>query len=36
VHESLWGTVAGAWETGERAANSVINQLNAGPFTAKT
>jgi monoamine oxidase len=24
VHESLWGTVAGAWETGERAANAVL------------
>ena len=29
VHESLWGTVAGAWETGERAANAVINQMAA-------
>jgi monoamine oxidase len=27
VHESLWGTVGGAWESGERAADSVIRQL---------
>lgn len=24
AHETLWGTVAGAWETGERAADAVI------------
>lgn len=24
VHESLWGTVAGAWETGERAATALV------------
>jgi monoamine oxidase len=35
VHESLWGTVAGAWETGERAANEVINQMTPEPPTAK-
>jgi len=29
AHESLWGTVAGALETGERAANGVINQTAA-------
>jgi monoamine oxidase len=27
VHESLWGTVAGAWEIGERAANDVISRI---------
>lgn len=27
VHESLWGTVAGAWEVGERAANDVISRI---------
>lgn len=26
VHESLWGTVAGAWETGARAAKDAINR----------
>jgi monoamine oxidase len=27
VHESLWGTVAGAWEIGERAANEAISRI---------
>jgi monoamine oxidase len=27
VHESLWGTVAGAWEIGEHAANEVISRI---------
>ena len=27
VHETLWGTVAGAWEMGERAANEAINRI---------
>jgi hypothetical protein len=27
VHETLWGTVAGAWEVGERAADAAIKQL---------
>jgi monoamine oxidase len=27
VHESLWGTVGGAWESGERAANAVLRRL---------
>jgi monoamine oxidase len=27
VHETLWGTVGGAWESGERAADGVIRQL---------
>lgn len=27
VHESLWGTVAGAWESGERAANEALNRI---------
>jgi monoamine oxidase len=27
VHESLWGTVAGAWETGERAAHVIEHRL---------
>jgi len=24
VHETLWGTVGGAWESGERAADAVL------------
>jgi monoamine oxidase len=24
VHETLWGTVAGAWESGERAADAAL------------
>ena len=24
VHETLWGTVGGAWESGERAAAAVL------------
>jgi monoamine oxidase len=31
VHETLWGTVAGAWESGERAANAVIRRLSGLP-----
>jgi monoamine oxidase len=27
VHESLWGTVGGAWESGERAADAVLKTL---------
>jgi hypothetical protein len=27
VHETLWGTVAGAWEAGERAADAAIKRL---------
>ena len=30
VHESLWGTVGGAWESGERAANAVLGRLERG------
>jgi monoamine oxidase len=29
VHETLWGTVAGAWEMGERAAAEAIKRINA-------
>ena len=25
AHETLWGTVGGAWESGERAAEAIIN-----------
>jgi monoamine oxidase len=27
VHESLWGTVGGAWESGERAAEAVLKSF---------
>ena len=27
IHETLWGTVGGAWESGERAAEAVIKAL---------
>ena len=27
VHETLWGTVGGAWESGERAADAALRQL---------
>ena len=27
AHETLWGTVAGAWEAGERAADAALKRL---------
>jgi monoamine oxidase len=30
VHETLWGTVGGAWEAGERAAEAVLKKLARG------
>jgi monoamine oxidase len=27
VHETMWGTIGGAWESGERAADAVIRLL---------
>ncbi len=30
THETLWGTVGGAWESGERAADAVLRRL--GPL----
>ena len=27
VHETLWGTVGGAWESGERAAEAALRAL---------
>jgi monoamine oxidase len=27
LHETLWGTVGGAWESGERAADAVLHRL---------
>lgn len=29
VHDTLWGTVGGAWESGERAADAVLHRLAA-------
>jgi monoamine oxidase len=31
VHETLWGTVGGAWESGERAADAVVRSLGKKP-----
>jgi monoamine oxidase len=28
-HETLWGTVGGAWESGERAANEALKSIGA-------
>jgi Flavin containing amine oxidoreductase len=30
LHETLWGTVGGAWESGERAADAVLHRLGGG------
>jgi monoamine oxidase len=30
THETLWGTVAGAWESGERAADAVLKVIGRG------
>ena len=30
VHETLWGTVGGAWEAGERAAGAVLKRIARG------
>jgi len=29
THETLWGTVDGAWETGERAADAALRKIGA-------
>lgn len=31
VHETLWGTVGGAWESGERAAAAALRRFGIGP-----
>jgi len=31
VHETMWGTVGGAWESGERAAAAVVRRLSGLP-----
>ncbi len=36
VHELLWGTVGGAWESGERAADAALKLLGArAPMSAE-
>jgi monoamine oxidase len=35
VHETLWGTVGGAWESGDRAAAAVVKHLAQAPRRAK-
>jgi hypothetical protein len=29
THEALWGTVDGAWESGERAAEAALRRIGA-------
>ena len=29
THETLWGTVDGAWESGERAADAALQKIGA-------
>jgi monoamine oxidase len=36
AHETLWGTVAGAWESGERAAEGVLKLFRPAPPSRKT
>ncbi len=37
AHETLWGTVGGAWESGERAADAVLHRLGpVRPAAAET
>jgi monoamine oxidase len=33
VHETLWGTVDGAWESGERAADAALKKIGAAKDT---
>jgi hypothetical protein len=34
VHETAWGTVGGAWESGTRAADTVVRRLLGQPDPA--
>jgi monoamine oxidase len=34
VHEALWGTVGGAWESGERAADAALKLWGSAPVSA--
>jgi flavin-dependent amine oxidoreductase len=31
THDTLWGTVDGAWESGERAAEAALRRIGALP-----
>jgi monoamine oxidase len=31
AHETLWGTVGGAWESGERAADAAVKSFGRKP-----
>jgi monoamine oxidase len=35
VHETLWGTVGGAWASGERAADAALQAVTPAPATAR-
>jgi Flavin containing amine oxidoreductase len=35
THDTLWGTVNGAWESGDRAANAVLRRLGPLPGQSK-
>jgi monoamine oxidase len=35
AHETLWGTVGGAWESGDRAASEVVKRLGGAPEQAQ-
>jgi monoamine oxidase len=35
VHETLWGTVGGAWESGERAAEAALRLWGGAPSTPR-
>lgn len=35
THETLWGTVGGAWESGERAAEAALRRIGALPPEAR-
>jgi monoamine oxidase len=35
AHETLWGTVGGAWESGDRAASEVVKRLGGAPEPAQ-
>jgi monoamine oxidase len=34
AHETMWGTVGGAWDSGERAANAILAKLGPPPKPA--
>jgi hypothetical protein len=35
AHETLWGTVNGAWESGERAADAALRKIGASKEPAQ-